>query len=600
MGNNKNKIYKSKEEIVRVLGEDTDKILIIDCIKRSMPKWMDKNYLNGFTECKESDLRAEFEELDNLSPRAKQAMYERYKLILGILPFIKDEHMRSKAIESISGEQGISKQTIRRYLCAYLCFQDIRALAPVEKKIEAALSVDEKNMRFALNKFFYNKNKNSLKYAYRMLLKEKYCDADGRLQGDYPSFYQFRYFYRKTRKLETFYISRDGIKDYQKNNRPLLGDGVQQFAPCIGSAMLDATVCDIYLVNERGQIIGRPILTAAIDAYSGLCMGYSLTLEGGMYSLRNLLLNVVTDKVEHCKKFGIGIERKDWNASSLPYKIITDRGSEYKGENLEQISDLGVTIVNLPAYRPDLKGIVEKFFDVVQGYFKPYLKGKGVIEPDFRERGAHDYRKDAALTFKQFEAIIIHCILFYNSKRILENFPFTEEMLNEEVRPYASCVWDYGLKENKLIEVDKNTLILTLLPRTGAKFTRQGLKANGLRYRNELFREEYLEGREAITAYNPDDVTSVYLMENGRYIKFELIESRFMGKSLEEVESMRDKQACISKREQENKLQAEIDLSNHIIAIRNQGTTTQASIKDIRESRKRERIETHINYAEGL
>ena len=69
-------------------------------------------------------------------------------------------------------------------------------------------------------------------------------------------------------------------------------------------------------------------------------------------------------------------------------------GSEYKSENLEQLSELGITIVNLPSYRPELKGCIEKFFDIIQNLFKPYLKGKGVVEPDFQERGAHDYRKN--------------------------------------------------------------------------------------------------------------------------------------------------------------------------------------------------------------
>ena len=70
---------------------------------------------------------------------------------------------------------------------------------------------------------------------------------------------------------------------------------------------------------------------------------------------------------------------------------------EYIGYTFEQLAELGVTVVNLPSYRPELKSIIEKFFDVVQGEFKPHLKGKGIIEPDFQERGAHDYRKDASL-----------------------------------------------------------------------------------------------------------------------------------------------------------------------------------------------------------
>ena len=69
--------------------------------------------------------------------------------------------------------------------------------------------------------------KQSLMTAYTMMLKEKYCDALGVLAEEYPSYYQFRYFYRKTRNLQNFYISRDGLKNYQRNNRPLTGEGVQ-------------------------------------------------------------------------------------------------------------------------------------------------------------------------------------------------------------------------------------------------------------------------------------------------------------------------------------------------------------------------------------
>ena len=106
--------------------------------------------------------------------------------------------------------------------------------------------------------------------AYALMLKEKYCNQDGRLIADYPSFDQFRYFYRKTKKMQQYYISRDGIKDYQRNNRPLLGDGVQQFAPVVGMGMLDSTICDIYLVDDGGNLIGRPVMTACVDAFSGL------------------------------------------------------------------------------------------------------------------------------------------------------------------------------------------------------------------------------------------------------------------------------------------------------------------------------------------
>ena len=107
--------------------------------------------------------------------------------------------------------------------------------------------------------------------------------------------------------------------------------------------------------------------------------------------------------------------------------MVTDMGTEYMSGNFEQITELGVSVINLPAYRPELKGRVEKFFDLIQSEYKKYLKGKGVIEPDYQERGAHDYRKDACLTMRDFETIILRCILYYNSQRIVGNFPIQRQ-----------------------------------------------------------------------------------------------------------------------------------------------------------------------------
>ena len=198
------------------------------------------------------------------------------------------------------------------------------------------------------------------------MLKEKYCDSSHNLLPEYPSFYQFRYYYRKHKNMQKFYISRDGLSDYQRNSRPLTGNGIQEFASSVGVGMLDSTICDIYLVNESGGLVGRPLLTACIDAYSSLCLGYTLSWEGGVYSLTSLMTNIIVNKQEWCKKFGISISKDDWNCNSIPATLVTDMGSEYKSETFEQIAELGVSVINLPPYRPELKGAVEKFFDLIQ------------------------------------------------------------------------------------------------------------------------------------------------------------------------------------------------------------------------------------------
>lgn len=607
----KNRLLKCKNSIIRVLDIQSESILIIDCLKRTMPKWIDAKLLQEYESVTEEELQKEtnisLPDEDNLSKEERRFMQEHYTLIAGILPFVSDDKLRCKVIDKISIEKNISKQTIRNYLCQYLTYQDILALVPMStlapkkrKKMDSKeLTKDEKNMRWALNKYFYNKNQNSLNTAYTLMLKAKYCDGMGTLLPGYPTINQFRYFYRKTKKLQNYYISRDGLKNYQRNNRPLLGDGVQAYATSVGMGMLDATVCDIYLVNESGSLVGRPILTACIDAYSSLCCGYSLSWEGGVYSLRGLMLNILTDKQKWCKQFGILIDKSQWDSSKLPATFVTDMGSEYKSETFEQIVEVGCTIINLPSYRPELKGSVEKFFDLVQNAFKPHLKGKGVIEPDYQERGAHDYRKDACLTMVEFEKIILKCIIYYNSKRIIENYPYTDSMLSAKVKPYACNIWEWGKTQNSanLISINKEQIILTLLPRTIGKFSRTGLKVNRMRYKNENYTEKYLTGGEVTVAYNPDDVSSVWMIENGEYIPFELIESRYQGKNLSDVAILKSNQKELVKAVTCDKIQAQIDLAKYIEAVVSAAASHEdVRIKAIRNTRKREQDKTHIDY----
>lgn len=603
----KHDLLKDGNSIIRALAILPDRILMIDCIKKTMPVWVKSSALEAFSECTDEVLiqttNLTVTDIENLNADQKRTMYDRYTLIAPVLPFVADEKMRSKVISSISTENNISKQTIRNYLCQYLVYMNITVLAPKQRlDDDAELTQDEKNIRWALNKFFYTTKKQSLMTAYTMMLKEKYCDSMDVLLNAYPSFYQFRYFYRKTKKLQNFYISRNGLKNYQRNNRPLIGDGIQSFAPAIGVGMLDSTVCDIYLINDTGSLVGRPILTACIDAYSGVCCGYVLSWVGGVYSLKGLMLNIIADKAAWCKQFGISINAEDWSCDKLPATLVTDMGSEYKSENFEQIAELGVKVINLPSYRPELKGMVEKFFDVVQSTYKKHLKGKGVIEPDYQERGAHDYRKDACLTMVDFEKIILHCIIYYNSQRIVENFPYTEALIAENVKPYASCIWNWGKSQMgaNLLEVGAKELILTLLPRTIGKFSRFGLKVNKMRYHCDGYTEQYLNGGEVTVAYNPEDVSSVWLLGNGIYTKFTIIESRFEGKDLTAVQVLQTARRSITKGANQDNLQAQINLARHIETIEgNVEDSIDVSIKNIRDNRKREQSKHHRDYMKG-
>lgn len=138
-------IKKENEDmkLFRILAVQKEKVLVIDCIRKTMPVWIKAEQLQGFVE-KEEDTGQDTGALEEYSSDVRKTIYQRYNIISAILPFVDNEAVRSELIAKMAEEHGISKQTVRKYLCEYLAAKDIRSLAPQEKKTERALTKDEK------------------------------------------------------------------------------------------------------------------------------------------------------------------------------------------------------------------------------------------------------------------------------------------------------------------------------------------------------------------------------------------------------------------------------------------------------------------------
>ena len=192
-----NTLWKKEDDILRVLECHDDEVLVIDCKKLTMPTWKGIEALDGYIRCEDEldPKQSGFRDLDSLSPEAINVMHKRFTAVAGILPFLSNERERSRMIAMAAQQLNVSKHTMRNYLCLYLAYQGKVVLAPRGRGDGVALSTTSKNIRWALNKFYYTKNRNSLRTVYMLMLKERYCDGHGNLLPEYPSFHQFRYFY---------------------------------------------------------------------------------------------------------------------------------------------------------------------------------------------------------------------------------------------------------------------------------------------------------------------------------------------------------------------------------------------------------------------
>ena len=232
-----NDLFTQHGSIFRLLGVSGNKALIINCLEKKMPYWVNMETIQDSELTTQEHLleklNVDLPTYDSLTQEKRKTIHEKYGSISLVLPFISQEPERNSSIEICSQKFGLSKGTIRNRLCSYLIFQDIRIFLSTQKKTNNELSNDEKNFRWALNKYYYNSIKMSLKETYRRMIRDKYCDESGKVLSIKPSFRQFSYYYYKTVSQENLIISREGKGNFLRNHRVMLGNGIRDFCPTI-------------------------------------------------------------------------------------------------------------------------------------------------------------------------------------------------------------------------------------------------------------------------------------------------------------------------------------------------------------------------------
>lgn len=125
----------------------------------------------------------------------------------------------------------------------------------------------------------------------------------------------------------------------------------------------------------------------------------------------------------------------------------------------------------------------------------------------------------------------------------------------------------------------------------------------GLRYDcgEKNFTEEYLKGGEAVVAYNPESATLVYLLREGEFIEFHLIESRFSDKSFEEIREIQRGQKAIVGAASHDNLQGRIDLTSHVERIVSGAERGKdVNLRNIRRTKERAKRERHKDFMEEV
>ncbi|MBU5301290.1 transposase family protein [Clostridium sporogenes] len=442
------------------------------------------------------------------------------------------------------------------------------------------------HFKIAIDKYYRNKNKMSLKETYNLMLRDFYSDSyveDNEIKhmvwdkSKIPTYGQFYYWFKKLENPKKDILFRESSKEFELKHRAILSNSTIETNGPGTRFQIDATIADIYLVSSlnRNRIIGRPIVYAIIDVFSRLITGIYVGLEGPSWIGAMMALdNMITDKVEFCRKYNIEIMEEQWPSKHLPEIIIADRG-EFEGYSVENlINNLNIKIENTSPYRGDLKGIVERNFRTINTTIKH--KTPGAIQKEFRERGDRDYRLDATLTLDEFTTIIIKMVLYHNNK-LIDKYPMEKEMIEDEIAPIPIKLWRWGIenKKGRLRVVDQERFRLNILPKGKANVSRAGIRFKSMYYGSKKAIEEQWFIKSKVRSieilYDPRNMNQIYIpYEDGmNYEKCYLLEGSMQYKDciLEEIIFNEELSSELKEQEKNQQTQININLDKEIEKI---------------------------------
>jgi putative transposase len=252
----------------------------------------------------------------------------------------------------------------------------------------------------------------------------------------------------------------------------------------------DHTWVDVLVVDQQGDIIGRPWLTTVIDTYSRCIMGIRLGFEAPSSQVVALALRHAMLPKQYPPEFCLGC---DWGTYGKPEYFYTDGGKDFRSNHLRQIGgQLGFTCELRD--RPSEGGVVERPF----GTFNTELFSTlpGYTGSNVQKR-PEDAEKDARLTLRDLERLIVRYIVDNYNQRI-------DKRMGDQTRYQR---WEAGLLTAPEL-MSERELDICLMKQTNRSIYREGY----IRFENLMYRGEYLAGyagERVVLRYDPRDITTV-------------------------------------------------------------------------------------------
>ena len=280
---------------------------------------------------------------------------------------------------------------------------------------------------------------------------------------------------------------------------------------------IDSTPCDIRLVREEERtVIGRPNITFAIDIYSRVILGFSVSLQNAS------TITVATCLAHACLPKQDWLAQRDlngvhWPIWGKPLVLEYDRGPEHEAKGIQRGLRLhGIRSKVRAKGHPEHHGTIERLIGTMM---KRVHERRGTTFSSVTERGEAEPGRLACISLPELEQIVTVEIDRYNHT--------THDSVGD--RPLDRYVAYYrrpDLPDDQRIPqfLPAERLLLDFLPYEHRRLVRTGFRLFRVDYSSRdllpMWKRQNQERLERIVVYDPRSLATVWVVDdvNGGYI----------------------------------------------------------------------------------
>lgn len=254
----------------------------------------------------------------------------------------------------------------------------------------------------------------------------------------------------------------------------------------------DHTRVDLFVVDQVGEVLGRPWLTTVVDTYSRCIVGMHLGMESPSAVVVCLALRHAILPKQYSSSYEL---TQAWGTYGVPRYLYTDGGKDFGSKHLEQVAS-ELKIVLCQRRYPAEGGIVERPFGTLNSELFMTLPG---YTGNSAKRRPKQAESSASVTLIQLEKYIVRYLVErYN--------PGIDARIGDQTRLGR---WEAGSLV-QLALMSERELDICLMRRDRRVVYRGGY----IQFANLSYRGEYLEGyigSWVVLRYNPRDITSILI-----------------------------------------------------------------------------------------